>query len=159
MAKQTGTICSADQELFVPPNRHSPSRHGDTSMVHRENAGMTKQMSKDERGAVAFARFRELMADLELTEADAIALAFNLVGKEANIGKKAVEQWFKRGAIPPYLVFNLAFALGIDVNWLAGASSITKEKAVHKHGYYHTDRERVVRLKAELLGKQRRQAG
>lgn len=116
-------------------------------------------MDSDQRGTVAFERFRELLDDLSIGDEAAMAFAFEAAGKPGGIGEKAVKQWFSRKTIPPYAIFNLAEALGIDVTWLAGSDRITKEKAIHKGGAYYRELERVERIRAEFASRQGKRTG
>ena len=107
-------------------------------------------MDSEQRGAAAFRRLQELLDDLAYDEDAAINYVFDIAGKPAEIGEKAIKQWFSRKSIPAYAIFNLAEALGIDVTWLAGSARISKEKAILRGGPYHREIERVERIRAEM---------
>lgn len=113
-------------------------------------------MDSEQRGAAAFRRLQELLDDLAYDEEAAINYVFDIAGKPAEIGEKAIKQWFSRKAIPAYAIFNLAEALGVDVTWLAGSDRISKEKAILKGGPYHREIDRVERIRADFAAKRPR---
>ena len=99
------------------------------------------------------------MADLAMSPEAALDYAYKAGVGTREIGKKAVKQWFARKAIPAYAVFNIAAAMGIDVAWLGGSNRVSKEKAVHKGGFYHHEIDRIERLRHEFAAaKPRRKA-
>lgn len=147
------------QELSVPSGRYKPFLPNDTTVPPRQNLGMNKLMSNEERGRAALARFRELMDDLSFDEDTAMDFVYEIAGRPADLGKKAIKQWYSRGGIPPYAVFNIAAALGIDVSWLGGSDYISKEKAIQKGGPYHRELERVAKIRAEAWAKRPRKIG
>lgn len=114
-------------------------------------------MPQDARAEAAYARFQELVADLAMSQDAAMDYAYEVGVGNKEIGKKAVKQWFSRKAIPAYAVFNIAAAMGVDVAWLGGSNRVTKEKAIHKGGWYQREIERIDRLRAELTEKKPRQ--
>lgn len=120
---------------------------------------MTEFMAQDDRAKAAYARFRELMDDLAWDEEEALETAYKFGVDTKQIGKKAVKQWFDRKVIPPYAVFNMAAAMGIDVAWLGGFQSVEKEKAIRKGGWFYAERERFKRIRAGIEAKRGRKAG
>jgi len=157
MGKDVGTFCSASQELFVPFPRMTALPRGDSGRPTPDNRSMTEIMPQDARAEAAYARFQELVADLAMSQDAAQAYAYEFGVGSKEMSKKAVKQWFARQQIPAYAVFNLAAAMGIDVAWLGGSDRISKERAIHKGGYYYREMERIARLRAELTAKKPRQ--
>lgn len=153
MAKENGTFCSGDQELFVPFSRSAGFRHGDTIRPLPDNRAMTDFMPQNTRAEAAYARFMELAADLAMSEDAAVDYAYEFGVVTKDMTRKAVKQWFARKQIPPYAVFNIADAMGIDVGWLGGFNRISKEKAIRKNGYYFKELERIERIRAEVAAK------
>ena len=114
---------------------------------------MTDFMPHKTRAEAAYARFMELAADLAMSEDAAVDYAYEFGVETKDTTRKAVKQWFARQTIPPFAVFNIASAMGIDVGWLGGFNRISKEKAIHKGGYYQRELERIGRIRAEIAAK------
>lgn len=119
---------------------------------------MTDFMAQEDRAKAAYARFRELMDDLAWDDVEALETAYKFGVDTSKIGKKAVKQWFDRGAIPAYAVFNIAAAMDVDASWLAGSDKITKDKAIRKGGWYSAEKDRFERLRPRYEGKKPRKA-
>lgn len=114
---------------------------------------MTDFMPQNTRAEAAYARFMELVTDLAMSEDAAVDYAHEFGVATKDTTRKAIKQWFARKEIPAYAVFNLAAAMGIDVGWLGGFNRISKEKAIHKGGYYQRELERIERIRAEMAAK------
>lgn len=99
---------------------------------------------QDEISETAMTRLRELLADMGWDEDTAIEEIYEEFGKPLDIGKKAIENWFLRNAIPPAHIFNLSTFLGVAAGWIAGQPGLEKEDAIQR-GLYLREVERNLR--------------
>lgn len=137
-----GTPCSRLQELFVP---HAPLNlflANDNAERVRNRAGMAV-LDPDKISETAFLRFRELMTDMGWRDDTAIKNLYREIGRPLGQTEKSIKMWFDRQSIPGGQIFNVSLTFGINAEWLAGTSSLSKEEATDPHGIYGREMDRV----------------